>query len=191
MRQEKGMQTTIIAVMAIAILVMSIGFAAYSQNLNINGNATFSKAKWSVHFDTASYAETANSTAHPASTPTPTTTDMSYTVTLDQPGKKYEFTIDVVNEGTMDANLKSITITPNPSPVPVYVSHTVNYNGTDYTSTNGSITGVTLPKEANSTPGRHTVKVTVEYLTPADYHDLPENADQTVTFTVSLGYESA
>lgn len=189
MRQERGIQTTVIAVLAVAILVMSVGFAAYSQNLNINGTATFTAAKWSVHFDTASYAETANSTAHPATAPSPTTTDMTYTVTLPKPGEKYEFTIDVVNEGTMDAALKSITITPSPSPVPAYVSHTVNYNGTDYTATDASITGVTLPKQTGSTPGRHTVKVTVEYLEPADASALPQT-DQTVTFNVTLGYES-
>ena len=191
MRQERGTQTTVIAVLAIAILVMSVGFAAYSQNLNINGTATFSAAKWSVHFDTSSYAETAASTAHPTTTPTPSSTDLAYTVTLAKPGDKYEFTINVVNEGTMDADLKSITITPSPSPVPVYVSHKVNVAGTDYTTTNSSITGVTLAKQTGNTPGTQTVKVTVEYLEPANASDLPQNADQTVTFFVTLGYQSA
>ena len=188
MRQEKGMQTTIIAVMAIAILVMSVGFAAFSQNLNINGNATFSQAKWSVHFDTASYTETSNSTVH--ANPTPTATDLSYTVTLAKPGDKYEFTIDVINEGTMDAALNSITITSTPSTLPVYVGHVVNYAGTDYTATDSSISGVTLTKQTGNTPGRQTVKVTVTYVEPSNANDLPQNADQTVTFNVGLGYSS-
>ena len=190
MRQEKGMQTTIIAVMAIAILVMSVGFAAFSQNLNINGNATFSQAKWSVHFDTASYTETSNSTVHANPAPTPTATDLSYTVTLAKPGDKYEFTVDVINEGTMDAALNSITITSTPSTLPVYVGHVVNYAGTDYTATDSSISGVTLTKQTGNTPGRQTVKVTVTYKEPSNANDLPQNADQTVTFNVGLGYSS-
>jgi hypothetical protein len=177
-----GVLTLVVSLVAITIV-----YAAFSQNLNISGTGTLKSAKWDVHFDTTSYAETANSNVHPATTPTPTSTDLAYTVTLVEPGDKYEFTIDVVNEGTFDANLNAITITATSHPC---LRHTVNYNGTNYTATNTNITGVTLPKQSGSTPGKHTVKVTVEYVEPADAGQLP-TSDQSFTATVNLGYTQA
>ena len=56
MERQKHTQTVVIAVLAVAILMMTIGFAAtaYTQTLNIGGtdNTTVKAAKWSVHFDT-------------------------------------------------------------------------------------------------------------------------------------------
>ena len=56
MRRENYIQNVIIALLAITVLAMSIGYAAYTQQLNVNGTATFSKAKWDVHFDTSTFS---------------------------------------------------------------------------------------------------------------------------------------
>ena len=83
MNKEKGLQTLIIAVLAIAILIMSVGFAAYSQTLNINGTATVKSANWKVHFVDTTYAESTGSVQ--ATSKTITDTDVTYTVTLTKP----------------------------------------------------------------------------------------------------------
>ena len=172
--------------LAVSLVAITIVYAAFAQNLNINGTGTLKSAKWSVHFDTNSYAATAQSNVTPAATPTIGSTDMSYSVTLVVPGDKYEFTVDVINDGTFNANLNSITINTTSH---ACLTHTVNYNGTNYTSTNASITGVTLPKQSGSTPGRHTVKVTVEYA-DCTAEQLP-SSDLPFTANVSLGYTQA
>ena len=108
MRQERGLQNTVIVVLAIAILVMSVGFATYSENLKINGTATFNKATWDVRFNKTSFSETSDIKATTKSVEDQV---ISYSVTLPKPGSIYSFTVNVQNYGTIDAELKKITMT--------------------------------------------------------------------------------
>ena len=48
MERQKNTQMFVIAILAVAILTMSVGFALYSSTLNITGNANLAKAKWSI-----------------------------------------------------------------------------------------------------------------------------------------------
>ena len=57
MEKKKNTQLFVIAILSVAILVMSVGFASYASTLNINGTATVKASKWSVHYVTDSYAE--------------------------------------------------------------------------------------------------------------------------------------
>ena len=185
MEKKKNVQLIVIAVLAFAVLFMSVGFASYAQRLDINGTVNVSAAKWSVHYVTTSYAETTGSVV--ASAHNLTNTDATFTVSLAKPGDFYEFNANIINDGTFDANLDAITINATSHPC---LRHTVTYNGTTYTATNSSITGVTLPKQSGSTPGRHTVKVTVEYIEPADVSQLP-SSDQAFTAEVHFDYTQA
>ncbi len=185
MRKEKTTQTITISLLAIAILVMSIGFASYAQNLNINGTATFASAKWDVHFDTSSIDEKSTIVSNPAATVS--TTDVTYTVSLPEPGDEYTFDIDVVNAGTFDAELKKITITPAVASLPEYVEHVVTYDGVDYTATTDNI-GKILPKKTGNTLGRETVTVKVKYKDGTV--TLPDD-EESITFAVTLSYVQA
>ena len=55
MEKKKNLQMGIIGVLAVAVLFMAIGFAAYSQTLTITGNVTAKASKWSIHWDTGSF----------------------------------------------------------------------------------------------------------------------------------------
>ena len=57
MERRKDGQIIAIAALAIAIVFMSVGFAVFAQNLNINGTATVEKAVWDVHFDNVKVKE--------------------------------------------------------------------------------------------------------------------------------------
>jgi hypothetical protein len=183
--KNKGTQTIIIAVLAVAVLAMSVGFAvsAYTQNLNINDSTVnVTAAKWNVHFDDTSYTETTGSVA--ATSHTLTGTTMVYAVTLAKPGDFYEFTVNVKNEGTFDANLTSLTMSSLTTEQSKYLTYTITYNnGTTYSASNATITGVTLPKTTGVAP----VKVRVTYVAPADSANLP-TTDQTVTLSATLTY---
>ena len=180
MRQERGMQNAIIAVLAVAVLVMSVGFAVYSQNLTVNGTATFTKAKWDVHFDQTTWNEVAGDLT---ATHTISNTAVTYTVKLDKPGDVYTFDIDVKNFGTIDATLTGLTMTGLTTEQAKYARYTVKYNGTDYTQSPQSISEDLLAGES------HNVKVTVEYLTPANASDLPTDEDAVLTLNLALDYE--
>lgn len=189
MEKKRGTQTVIIAVLAVAILVMSIGFAAstYTQNLDITGNtATVKASKWDVHFKSAinDYSESAGSIA--ATTHTLTGTSLAFSVTLTNPGDFYEANITAENLGTFDASLTGITMSTLTTEQKNYVKYTVTVGATEYTATNDAITGVTLAKTNGTAP----VKVRVEYVQPTDSTLLPTE-DQILNLTATLTYTQA
>ncbi len=183
MRKERSTQAVVISILAVAVLIMSVGFASYTQNLNINGTATFASAKWDVHFDTSTFDEKSTVVSNPAASVN--LTDITYTVSLPEPGDEYTFDVDVVNAGTFNANLKKITISP--STLPEYVEHIVTYKGHDYTATTDNINEL-LPKKNGDTPGRETVTVTVRYKTGTQ--TLPESGDS-LNLGITLSYVQA
>lgn len=182
MEKKRNGQIIIIAVLSFAILFMSIGFAAYSDTLTIEGTATVVASKWSVHFDTESYDESDGSVE--ATSKSIQDLAATYAVTLTKPTDFYEFTIDVVNDGTFDALLKSITLTSLDTDKQKYLSYEVKYGNSTYTTTNSTLS-IALDSGASET-----VTVTVRYLEPSDSDDLPaSNVD--VSLSVALGYEQA
>jgi hypothetical protein len=180
MKQDRKLQTFLIVALMLVVVAMSIGFAAFSQNLTINGTATVKSAKWDVRFDTATYAEAAGSVA--ATTHSITDTSATYTVTLNNFGDYYEFTVDAKNYGTIDAHLSSITMSTLTTEQAKYLTYTITYGGTDYTASASGL-NVALNATASST-----VKVRVEYIQPTDQADLPAT-DQNVTLTATLNYQ--
>ncbi len=178
MRQEKGLQNIIIVVLSVAVLAMSVGFAVYAQQLNVNGTATFSAAKWDVHFDTSTFSETS---VIKASSKTVGNTAITYSVTLPSPGDEYSFTVNAKNFGTIDAALEGITLSGLTAAQQKYISYTVNYNGTDYDETTDGLAEDLLVDDS------HPMTVTVAYLLPDEASDLPAT-DVEVNLTVALDY---
>lgn len=185
MEKKKNVQLIVIAVLAFAVLFMSVGFASYAQTLNINGTVNVAAAKWSVHYVTNSYQESENSVA--ASAHNLTDTDATFTVTLPEPGTFYEFTANVINDGTFDANLTAITLSSLTTAQDAYLNYTVYYNGTAYTS---SASGLTIPLSHTSPNNTVPVKVRVEYVQPPQSTDLPAT-NQEITLTASFDFAQA
>ena len=158
------------------ILCLGVGFAFLSSQLTITGNTSVSGNKWSVYFDNVQITDgSVDASVVPTTTGT-TTTSVNYTVLLDKPGDFYEFTIDAVNAGTIDAMIDTIT-TPNiDSRVLQYVSYSATYED-----------GTTLAQndvlKKNKTT---TYKVRVEYKKDIEATDLDEDGvNLTLTFGVN------
>lgn len=189
MERSNKFQNVLIVMLTVAVVAMAVGFATYTANLQINGNATFSAAKWDVHFE--NYQTTANSNATVTSANITTSdTKVEFNVSLD-PGEVYEFTVDAVNKGTFDAKLSSVTINPAPASTygTGYYTYEVWYNGT--ACTDASCTAAinsTLAKEN----GTATVKVKVAYpiLEQTALGQYPAVAT-TNQYTVALNYVDA
>lgn len=183
MEKQKNTQMFVIAILAVAVLTMSVGFAAFTQTLDINGNVTVASSKWSIAFDTTSYVESDGSVA--VSNKTLDGTSMTYNVTLTKPGDFYEFTVNVKNTGTFDAKLTGISMSSLTPEQAKYLTYEITYNGTKYTATATKLS-VALAK----TEGVATVKVRVQYIQPEASADLP-STQVTVPLTASLTYEQA
>lgn len=95
MKKENSRTNYIVIALLVLVIGISIGYAALSATLNINGSSTIGKASWDVHF--ANIIETAGGvTATKAATITSgNATEVTYDVTLAKPGDYYEFEVDV------------------------------------------------------------------------------------------------
>ncbi len=191
MEKKKRKEIGILLFLVLAIVLMTIGFAAYTQTLNITGTVKVKGSPWDVHFIPNDITRTSGSVTPDSTTgesptvlETVTNTDFTFTVTLQKPGDFYEATITAKNYGTVAAQLKSITMSSLTSDQQKYLSYSITYNnGTTYTATTNNLA------IAMAAGAEHPVKVRVQYLQPANASDLP-SSDVTVTVTGSLNYES-
>lgn len=114
-----------IAVVALlfAVVCLSVGFAALSTSLSINGSATVQSSTWSVRFlDGSLKVQTSSNVAGTVSATTPTlsaTTIGDFSVTMKAPNDTVNYIFSVTNNGSYNAKISSITIpTPTCSSTP-------------------------------------------------------------------------
>src|SRR5574344_1831660 len=105
----KNAKNYVIAALLVAVVAMSVGYAAFATTLNINGTATIS-GQWDVEIIgiTSAFTGTATDKTAPAYTSTTATFDAN----LAAPGDAATYTITVKNKGTIKAKLSSIVLTP-------------------------------------------------------------------------------
>ena len=206
MRNKKKNKKMLLLLLLLAI---SVGFAALATTLKINGSTNITKQTWDIYWDNASIVPTTNlenaDITKAAQTKTGDVTTLEWTVNLNLPGDYYEFTVDAVNNGSIDAMITEIDskignssiisteegqlVVADPSPVPSYINYDVTY-------ADGTEIGLNhlLAKKTNNTPTREKYKVRVEY-----DRDAVENSDiaaipsggLNLTFTFSVKYGQA
>ena len=123
MRRRKRNKTIIF----ILILFISIGFAALTANLSINSGITFLPQSFHIYFDNV----VVNQNSVNKDLPTISNNDqqVSFTTTINEPGDFYEFSFDVINDGTMDAALTEIIKTGLTETQEKYLNYTARYYG--------------------------------------------------------------
>ena len=96
-----------IVALLIAIMGLSVAYAAYSQTLKISGSGKINKAQWNVKFNNLQPPITAKgavSTKAPALDETSTIIS-GFEATLTAPGSSISYQFDVENKGNIDAIL--------------------------------------------------------------------------------------
>lgn len=203
-RRNKGL-VIVVAVLAVAVTAMAIGFAALSTTLTINGDVNVKPAKWDIHFDDSSYEDisvlginngnthgtsvadrtTAGTNLLIADEPTITETTVDWEATLYEIGDKASFNVTIVNDGDYDAVLSSITSTSDKSDATTdsYLEYTVTIDGNEYTI--GTDTSGDVEIAAGDSI---TCTVTAEYVRPSDNTKLPQ-VDTKVHLTTTLVFE--
>lgn len=115
---EKQRKRKVIVIVALLVIIMgvSVAYAAMSTTLNINGTANVVPATWDIHFENLAPAvTTGDATDTKDGVPVPTISDDTLTisdfdVTLTKPGDSVVYTFDIVNNGTLDAKLSTLTM---------------------------------------------------------------------------------
>ncbi len=179
MKKQKNAQIIILSLLLAAVIFTTVGFAAYTQNLNIGGTVAVEKSKWSIHFDQNSYQLGAGSKA--VKVDMVSDTNIKFASTLSKPGDYCTFSIQAVNDGTFNAVLNQLEMSPLSAEQSKYLAYTVSYGNASFTSTNNTL-DTALNKGARSN-----VVVRVEYVAPTDPADLP-SSDVTVNLSLKLVY---
>ena len=107
-RKNKNIYILII----IFILGISIGYAAMNKSLNITGSSNVLKNTWDIYFSNPLVTSGSVNNDLPV-IDSDTKTTVNFSTILYLPGVFYEFSIDVVNAGTIDAMLVSVENTIN------------------------------------------------------------------------------
>ena len=192
--------------LALVALFMAIGFAAYTQTLNINDTANVGASVWSVKWDASSFADPQSKTAsHNVTDSTVTATCNNLDITATANSTCY-FYIDAQNTGTYDAKLSTITIS---GPTAAQQKYTVVNVYDDANtplefaySTNTAhaglspVTAVTIGttkdvSSENVTLSKNTSKefcIEIDLFQPDNASDLP-SASQSITVSIALKWD--
>ena len=178
MKNKKKRKTLLLVLLLLGI---SIGFAALSTTLKINGTTNITKNTWKIYWENKSVNQEGVSTTAPtlsAEQGKTALTIATWSVSLGKPGDFYEFTINAVNEGSIDAMISedgiTTTITPgsgSPAQLPSYINYTITYeDGAEIepyhllAKADQSTTPVTPTKEAYKVRVEFTDDITVEQM---------------------------
>ena len=120
---------TIIIIIVVFLLTISlgIGYAYLEKGVLTNVNVGVGKNTWNLRYDNIVVKE---GSVEALVTPSPGNIDygLSFIVSLNNPGEFYEFTVDVVNDGTIEAKLNEIEITPNYGEIySEYINYSITY----------------------------------------------------------------
>ena len=184
---------TIRIAVLILILLLGIGFAALKTTLKIDGTVNVDKTTWDVHFENVQ-PTTGSVEANPAPTTNNIdTTEMTYTIGFTKPGDFYEFTVDIVNNGTIDAMIEDVSNnayanaqSTTPITLPSYLTSTVTYSDGVPIQQNQI-----LPKKNGNTKTVEKVKVRIEFKKDISVNDLPSDGDTTIVFKFIGDYKQA
>lgn len=185
MERRRDGQLFAIVALSIAVVFMSIGFAAFTQKLRIEGVAHLDKATWDVHFDKNTFYNYGIDSTTPTSLNSSGTT-LTWETKLHQVGDYAEFSIEFVNKGTFDAKLKNVVVEASTEDGGNYLKPSVVVFGDKYEET----TDVSNKDYILRAGEVDKVKVRLEYVQPEN-NILPTHDDTIGKMLVSLDFEQA
>ena len=143
------------------VFTLTIAYAALNAVLTIQGSAQVTSADWDIHLANPKVKNGSVNNNLPVIT---NNTTASFSATLNNPGDFYEFTIDVVNSGSIDAMIENVVKTPE------LTAEQAKFLKYEITYQNGeSITTKQLLSKDTTMP----IKVRIEYRKDLNNSDLP------------------
>ena len=173
---KKKNRSVYIVLIIVLLIGVTIGYAALNATLNINGRSNVSKNTWDLYFDNV----VVNSdSVGEVKTPTiENSTTVDFEVALNLPGDFYEFTVDVVNNGTIDAMIDSIEKLPELTiEQQKYFDYVIEYQSGKKVQNNQMVKAGEFVR----------LKVKVEYKKDVEALDLPSDTS-TLNLKFTLNY---
>jgi len=156
----------VLAIVMISVFTLSIAYAAMEAVLEIHGNSEVVASSWNIHLENVKVKSGSVSANAPQISGT---SSVGFDVELNTPGEFYEFTVDVVNGGSIDAMIDSVVKTPElTNEQAKYIKYEITYENGESISTKQTL------KKGTSTP----IKVRVEYRKDIVASDLPSSSTE-------------
>ena len=173
--KDRKVLTLGLCLILVCVFTLTIAYAALSATLTISGNADVVASNWDIHLENPKVKNGSVSTTVPTITGG---NSLSFNTTLTKPGDYYEFTVDVVNGGSIDAMIDSVVKTPELTTAQAkYLKYEITYqNGESINTKQNIAAGATTP-----------IKVRLEYRNDLSASDLPTTAD-TLSLSLTLVY---
>ena len=183
---RRNRKNNLVLVFVALLLILGIGYALLSTTLSINGATNVSSASWNIYWDNIVLGSNNVTDITTPATISTGKTEVSFNVNFKEPGDTYEFTVDAVNDGSIDGMVNVVTNGvyaangTTPKTLPAYLEYTVTYSD-----------GVAIEQNQLLKSGeRETYKVRVHYKEDITASQLPSTADNYV-FKFEVTYVQA
>ena len=175
-----------IYILVLLLLGITLGYAYLNTTLNINGTTNITSANWNIYWDNIQYGSNNVTDVTTPATIQTGLTEVTFNVNFKEPGDTYEFTVDAVNDGTIDAMISVVSNGvyasngTTPKTLPAYLEYTVTYSD-----------GISIaPNHLLEAGDTETYKVRVHYKEDISASQLPSTNDNYV-FKFSVTYVQA
>ena len=108
MRLKRKDSQTVKTLLLLFVLVIGIGYAYLTSNLSITGATAVAGNTWDIHFENVQISPGSVEASTPATINLSDNTKIDYAVLLNRPGKYYEFTVDMVNSGSLPGKVSLV-----------------------------------------------------------------------------------
>ena len=164
-----------LSIAIVCIFTLTIAYSALSAVLTIQGNARVSAANWDIYLNNPRVTQGSTTTNLPV---IKTSSTLEFETTLNMPGDFYEFVVDVVNGGDIDAMIENVVKTPDLTEEQAkFLKYEITYQN------NEPITTKQLLAKDTTMP----IKVRIEYRKDLSNTDLPPN-QVVLDFSLTLEY---
>ena len=172
--------------LAVLIMCITLGYAYLNTELQINGTTNITSANWNIYWNNIQFGTNNTTDVTTPATISQGLTEVSFNVDFSEPGDTYEFTVDAVNDGSINAMISVVSNGvyaangTTPKALPDYLEYTVTYSDGVEIAQNHLL-------EAGET---ETYKVRVHYKEDITASQLPSTNDNYV-FKFSVTYVQA
>lgn len=172
----------LIGALLVAIVLMSVGYAALAQLLTINGTANIS-ADWNVRITNISEKTAVGATTKTLEPVSTNSTTATFEVDLAYPGAYAEYDVTIANNGSIDAVLESISsLEATNAAAPTEIVYSIS----------GISVNDKLAAKNGQTVDTHVATVRVEWVAKADNTDaIPTTTTKTATINLNYKQDTA
>ena len=159
--KDRKTLSLVLCLVLVSVFTLTIVYSALSAVLTIQGNARVSAADWDIYLNNPRVKSGSVTTDVPV---IKTSSTLEFETTLNMPGDFYEFVVDVVNGGDIDAMIENVVKTPDLTEEQAkFLKYEITYqNGEAITTKQLLAKDTTMP-----------IKVRIEYRKDLNNSDLP------------------